>query len=216
MGNPWFRMYSEFSSDPKVQMLSETDQRRYVMLLCLRCSNGNETLHDEQIAFQLRISDEDWLTTKALLLSKCLINELSKPTAWDKRQFVSDSSTPRVSKYREKVKRECNVTETAPDTDTDTDTDKKTTCANAQSFAEFWDKYPKRKNKGDALRAWKTLKPSAELLALILRAVEVATRSDDWRKEGGKFIPYPATWIRAMGWEDQPTVTIQPVRRVAA
>ena len=29
----WFRMYAEFATDPKVQMLSEADQRRYIMLL---------------------------------------------------------------------------------------------------------------------------------------------------------------------------------------
>lgn len=29
MANPWFRMYSEFATDAKVQMLSEAMQRRY-------------------------------------------------------------------------------------------------------------------------------------------------------------------------------------------
>ncbi len=37
MSNAWFRLYHEFSADPKVQMLSEADQRRYIMLLCMRC-----------------------------------------------------------------------------------------------------------------------------------------------------------------------------------
>ena len=41
----WFRFYAEFATDPKVQMLSEQDQRRFIMLLCLRCSNGDVTLH---------------------------------------------------------------------------------------------------------------------------------------------------------------------------
>ena len=63
MANAWFRMYSEFATDPKVQMLSEADQRRYMMLLCLRCSNALVTLHDEEIAFQLRISDEELAET---------------------------------------------------------------------------------------------------------------------------------------------------------
>ena len=123
MSNAWFRLYHEFATDPKVQMLSEADQRRYVMLLCLRCSNGNETLHDDEIAFQLRISDDEWNSTKQRLLQRGLIDDVCNPCGWDKRQFSSDSSTARVSEHRARKKQACNVTETPPDTDTDTDTD---------------------------------------------------------------------------------------------
>ena len=119
----WFRMYGEFATDPKVQMMSEADQRRFVMLLCLRCSNEGVTLHETEIAFQLRISNEEWATTKALFLSKGLIDEDCMPTSWDRRQFVSDSSKTRVAAYRERLKQARNVTVTPPDTDTDTDTD---------------------------------------------------------------------------------------------
>ena len=119
----WFRMYGEFATDPKVQMMSEADQRRFVMVLCLRCSNEGVTLHETEIAFQLRISNEEWATTKALFLSKGLIDEDCMPTSWDRRQFVSDSSKARVAAYRERQKLARNVTVTPPDTDTDTDTE---------------------------------------------------------------------------------------------
>lgn len=125
---PWFRMYSEFATDPKVQMLSEVDQRRFVMLLCLRCSNGDVTLHDDEIAFQLRISSEEWAETKRRLQAKNLIDDDNLPTSWDKRQYRSDSSKERVSRHRERKKQEaqrsCNVTVTPPDTETDTDTER--------------------------------------------------------------------------------------------
>jgi len=75
MTNTWFRLYAEFATDPKVQMLSEADQRRYIMLLCLRCSNGAVTLQDTEVAFQLRISNEEWSITKASLMDKGRINE---------------------------------------------------------------------------------------------------------------------------------------------
>lgn len=104
MSNPWFRMYHEFATDPKVQMLSEQDQRRFVMLLCLRCGNGDVTLHDAAVAFQLRIGNDAWAETKARLVGSGLIGEDNKPTNWDKRQFVSDSSKSRVSRHREAKK----------------------------------------------------------------------------------------------------------------
>lgn len=120
-------MYAEFVTDPKVQMLTEAEQRRYVMLLCLRCGSGDVTLQDSEVAFQLRISPDEWLETKAILTSKNLITDGNQPTAWEKRQYTSDSSTARVSKYREKKKRTCNVTETPPDTETETDKTPSTT-----------------------------------------------------------------------------------------
>ena len=125
MANQWFRLYAEFANDPKIQMMSESNQRRYIMLLCIRC-NGDVTLQDEEVAFQLRISNEEWVTTKALFVGKGLIDEDNKPAAWDKRQFASDSSAARVSKHRAKKKEQCNVTVTPQiQNRTDTDTEEK-------------------------------------------------------------------------------------------
>jgi hypothetical protein len=128
MANPWFRLYSEFAHDPKIQMLSEAMQRRYVMLMCLRCSEVLETLHETEIAFQLRLSTEELEETKQLFISKNFIDKHWNLLNWDKRQFVSDSSTMRVAKHRNKKKQVSNVDETlqkrpsnAIDTDTDTE-----------------------------------------------------------------------------------------------
>jgi len=130
MANPWFRLYSEFAHDPKIQMLSEAMQRRYVMLMCLRCSEVLETLHETEIAFQLRLSTSELDETKDLFISKNFIDKHWNLLNWDKRQFVSDSSTMRVAKHRNKKKQVSNVGETlqkrpsnAIDTDTDTDTE---------------------------------------------------------------------------------------------
>ena len=123
MAHQWFRLYSEFASDHKMQMMSEAYQRRYVMLLCLRCSNGDVTLHDNEVAFQLRVTPEEWAQTKIAFIDRNLIDNDNKVLAWDRRQFVSDSSAERVARHRERKKQECNVTVTPPDTDTDTDTE---------------------------------------------------------------------------------------------
>lgn len=124
----WFRMYSEFANDPKVQSMDEAMQRRLMMLLCLRCSNTLVTLQDDEIAFALRISTDQLAETKALFLRKGFISGAWEIQNWDKRQFVSDSSASRVAKHRAKVKAEaetptetpCNVTVT-PQNRTDTE-----------------------------------------------------------------------------------------------
>lgn len=131
MSNPWFRMYSEFAHDPKVQMMPEDMQRRYIMIMCMRCSNALVTLHETEIAFHLRISDEELARTKALFISKGFIDEDWNLLNWEKRQFSSDSSAARVAKHRANKKNGGNADVTlqkrqsnALDTDTDTDTDK--------------------------------------------------------------------------------------------
>ncbi|WP_254226305.1 hypothetical protein [Burkholderia multivorans] len=113
----WFRLYHEFSTDPKVQSMSEAMQRRLVMLMCLRCSNTLETLQEQDICFALRISETKLAETKALFIRKRFIDEGWNILQWDKRQKPSDSSTERVRRHREAKKRAdetaCNVTETA-------------------------------------------------------------------------------------------------------
>lgn len=73
-----------------------------------------------------------------------------------------------------------------------------------ERFEAFYKAYPKHKSRGDAEKAWKTLKPDDALLAKIMSALDVAKKSQDWLKDGGQFIPYPATWLRAKGWADEP------------
>lgn len=119
MTNQWFRLYAEFATDPKIQMLPEAMQRRFIMLLCSRC-NGHVTLQDEEVTFLLRITVTEWQETKALFLSKNLIDKDNSILNWDKRQFRSDTSRVRVAKHREKMKQECNVTVT-PQNRTDTE-----------------------------------------------------------------------------------------------
>jgi hypothetical protein len=108
MTNPWFRFYSEFSHDPKVQMMTEAMQRRYIMVMCLRCSNELVTLHETEIAFHLRITDAELDETKALFISKGFIDDKWTLLNWDKRQFKSDSSAERVSRHRANKKQASN------------------------------------------------------------------------------------------------------------
>ena len=133
MANAWFRLYSEFSDDPKVQMMPEEMQRRLVMLFCSKCKG--ETLHETELAFHWRISNVSLSETKALFIEKGFIDEHWNLLNWNKRQFLSDSSTERVRRHRQAVKQdetlhetELPVTVTPPEQNrTDTDTDKTST-----------------------------------------------------------------------------------------
>jgi hypothetical protein len=199
MANQWFRLYSEFSHDPKVQMLSEVNQRRLIMLFCIRC-NGNVTLQDEQVAFQLRISMDEWLTSKATFLDKKFINNDNEVLNWDKRQFVSDSSAERVAKHRERMKQSSNVTVTPPEQNR-TDTEHNITeQIYMDDFDMFWMTYPKKVGKEAAKKAWLKVNPN---LTVVLQALSWQKESPQWFKNNGQFIPNPSTWINQHRWEDE-------------
>jgi hypothetical protein len=135
-------MYAEFAHDPKIQMLTEAMQRRYVMLMCMRCSNTLVTLHETEVAFHLRLNDTEIAETKALFIAKGFIDKSWNLLNWEKRQFASDTSADRVAKHRALLKKKQGVTSNADvtlqkrksngldtDTDTDTDTEKKRVAA---------------------------------------------------------------------------------------
>ena len=71
-----------------------------------------------------------------------------------------------------------------------------------RQFEAFWASYPKKRAKGDAKKAFlKALKrASVHDIAKGLKRDKV---SADWVKDGGQFIPYPASWLNASRWEDE-------------
>jgi hypothetical protein len=74
-------------------------------------------------------------------------------------------------------------------------------------FERFWDAYPKKKSKGQAEKAFSKLKVDEQFLEVILAAIERAKKSTDWQKDNGQYIPYPATWLNARGWEDEQAIS---------
>lgn len=98
----WFRLYTEFASDPKVQLLDETLQRRFVMLLCLAGAGVTPTESVSEVDFVLRIGVSECEKTRSILVSRGLIDETWFPKKWTKRQFESDSSTERVKRFRKR------------------------------------------------------------------------------------------------------------------
>jgi hypothetical protein len=72
------------------------------------------------------------------------------------------------------------------------------------SFESFWRAYPKRKGKDAAWKAWQKRAPSEALASLMVEAVHRQCRDPDWIKDGGKYIPHPATWLNQGRWDDEP------------
>lgn len=79
-------------------------------------------------------------------------------------------------------------------------------------FEEFWDAYPKKRDKGHAEKAFKALRVSDGLLSIMLSALDHQRQMADWTKDGGKFIPLPATWLHGHRWDDEIGMGTDPER----
>ena len=71
------------------------------------------------------------------------------------------------------------------------------------AFRKFYGAYPKKKGRANAIKAWNKLSPSPELAEDILAAVAVASGSDEWKRDEGRYVPHPATWLNGRRWEDE-------------
>lgn len=73
-----------------------------------------------------------------------------------------------------------------------------------QLFNAFWEAYPKKKDKKNARKAFdKAIKHTD--LDTMLAALEKQRITSDWQRDGGQFIPYPATWLNGERWADDLT-----------
>jgi hypothetical protein len=220
----WFRMWIDILDDPKLAVsvtAAETFRVTVLLMAYARELNnaGKIDQPDDVIAWRLRITIPE-LKKHLKHLSDLKIIEL-KPELhfinWAKRQFLSDSSTERVKRFRVGKRNVSKLfRETPPDTDTETDTDtenktpltplcptSKTTLDGHVFFDRFWRSYPKRIGKGAAEKAFKKIKPSESLLQTMILAIENFTESEQWKKDGGQYIPNPATWLNQKRWEDE-------------
>ena len=81
----------------------------------------------------------------------------------------------------------------------------------AKLFDEFWAEYPKKVGKDAARKAFDKRKPSRDLLVRMLASIRAQAQTLAWQKDGGQFIPHPATWLNEGRWQDEETAvpTIQ-------
>lgn len=131
-GPPWFRLYSRMIDDEKIRLIAFEDRWHFVALCCLKneglLDDDDTELRRRKIAVRMGVQVRELDEISRRLQEVGLVDEVLSPCAWDDLQFVSDSSSARVRKFREKqrgksVKRYSNVSVTAQDTDTDSDTE---------------------------------------------------------------------------------------------
>lgn len=67
-------------------------------------------------------------------------------------------------------------------------------------FLSFWAAFPRKEGKGAARDKWTQLAPP---LDAVLAALAWQCTTEQWRKDGGAFVPHPATYLNQRRWEDE-------------
>lgn len=70
-------------------------------------------------------------------------------------------------------------------------------------FDTFWAAFPRKQGKGAARKAWSKINASEDLVNRMLSAIAHQLTTEQWLKNQGEFIPFPATWLNQERWEDE-------------
>lgn len=163
----WFRYHTRTLDSAKVQGLTNELFRAWANLLCVASIHGGTLPDFPEIAFRLRCTEQKASAHVTALVTAKLIdrNEYGRFEMhdWSEHQYVSDNSTPRVKKHREKQKR--NVSGTPPEQNrTETEQTQKETAPKSAAlpsvrdmrnrFEEFVSCWPRVANPDHAARAY--------------------------------------------------------------
>lgn len=71
-------------------------------------------------------------------------------------------------------------------------------------FDDFWNAYPKRIGKSEAIKAWNKLSPDEALACTIIGAVKKQIEAGMIKtRENLQYCPYPATWLNKRRFDDE-------------
>jgi hypothetical protein len=226
MGLPWFKCYpSDLLGSYRWQMMSAAERGAYWHLICLQMNSPDGTIHGDLDRLSAlcghRIEAGSLLEQSFPVVSAGRRANLRAAEEYQKRDNKIETNKANGARGgrpkknpndNPKITHAITHDKTDPDPDPDPDIRAKKSekdslalsqAKSAEGFDEFWSAYPKKRSKGQAEKAWQKIKPDASTFRRIIEAIEIHKRSNDWQKESGAYIPYPATWLNAKCWEDE-------------
>jgi hypothetical protein len=75
--------------------------------------------------------------------------------------------------------------------------------ADDDRFTQFWNQYPRHEKKKNAQEAFKRINPQNGTFEKIMESLAKFKMSEQWTRDGGKYIPHPTSWLNGRRWEDE-------------
>ena len=74
----------------------------------------------------------------------------------------------------------------------------------SDDFLLFWSEYPKKVGKAEAYKRYCKLRLDRADTDDILSSLKWQKSSEQWQRDGGRYIPNPSTYLSQRRWEDEP------------
>lgn len=180
---PWVKLHRDLLND-RAFICLPIASKALAPMMWLLASEAKDGVFDgskEELMFRLHINEKDY-------------QDGVKPLI-DKGFFVVASG----------VLAEC-LQVAIPETEGERETETKKTVSKEvvdSDFEQFWKAYPKKVGKDLAKTSFAKRKVSSSLLQQMIAAIEKQKTTDQWKKDGGQFIPMPATWLNQGRWQDE-------------
>jgi len=202
----WIKLYYSILDDEAFIFLSEVDRCRYMTCLVLASRTNNKIPADPTYLRKVMRLDKNPDLTP-LLSCGLLYTCESSSICLDKD--YTNAPVPNRSLLSSSL---LNSSLSSPKSESEEGKESEKG-EGATDFEIFWKAYPKRVGgKKNALRAWDRAK-DRPALSEILAVLERSKQTEQWKKDGGQFIPYPATWINKGMWADDVTVLDSAFKR---
>lgn len=177
---PWIKLHRDLLND-RAFMLLPTASKALAPLLWLLASESKSPQGDfdastEELEFRLRMTPKEIESGLKALIDKGFFLVASGVLADRKPLAIPEGETEGERETKEKA---------------------------LARFEAFWSAYPKKTAKDDARKAFDKRKPDDAMLACMLEAIATQAASPGWQKNGGEFIPNPATWLNGARWQDE-------------
>jgi hypothetical protein len=213
----WFRFYDDAVNDPKVQRLEPKLFKAWVNLLCLASKNEGWFPSIDDVAFSLRVSEEEAGQMVDGLISSGLVDEIDGrccPHNWHERQYKSDSSAERMKRHRDKKRDEAPVKTSDVTSDVTVTVQNRAETEQIQiteqkeetredalllEFDEFWNIWPHKVGKPAALKGFRGARKRSSLEEIcngVFSYIRDKPHDRPWLN--------PATFLNQNRWEDQP------------
>jgi hypothetical protein len=182
------RFLAALESDGSISTKTTSGQTVFTLCNWAKYQRPNAEISADQATTQTATQTADATTTQTEVITLCEISTFrpSKVETTTQTEALATTQTATNKKERKKSKKDI-----AP-------------CGSG--FAEWYSIYPKKKSPQDAKRAFAQVIGSG-LIALSDLMEKTRAFAATWAAEPAarrKFIPYPASWLRDGGYDDEP------------
>jgi len=180
---PWIKLYRDLLDDLEWHELDPLAAKSLVAIWLIASENDGELPEMKKLAFRLRVTEKQAIS---------IVSQLDHWLIQDDINVISDRYQDDSLEIEKETEKETDIKKLI--------SSKKPRLTGSAEFDKFWMIYPRKVNKGLAMKAWEKAAIKAAP-ALIIAAVEAWKNSKDFPEPD--FIPHPSSWLNGERWSDE-------------